>query len=105
MQTARDAFGQHVVPDSPRTVGAVAANEAGAHLRQDGVIITRAPAGRPREPSLKARAGNVQDRAHPGDRPDGSMLGNEREPHSASRAKKAVAFFRMSRSARSRTTS
>jgi hypothetical protein len=49
------------------------------------------------QPRVKARAGNLQNRAHPADWPDMAMLSYEGEPHVASLAKNAAAFFRMSR--------
>lgn len=57
------------------------------------------------EPGMEAGPRDLQNLAEPADRPDVAVFGDEGESHIASRAKKAAAFFRMSRSARSRATS
>ena len=45
------------------------------------------------EPGMEARAGDIQRIAQPCHRPDGPVLRDESEPHIASLAKKAAAFF------------
>src|SRR5712692_1803337 len=56
---------------------------------------------RPRLPRVEARARDLQRAAQQPHREGGLLRGDEREPHAFSFAKKAVAFFRMSRSIRS----
>lgn len=63
-----------------------------------------AGAGRAVEPSIEAGTHNIQHVTQLADRPDVAVFGDEGEPHFASRAKKAAAFFKMSRSARRRAT-
>src|SRR5216684_2566335 len=52
-------------------------------------------------PGVEARARHLERPAQQPDRDGGLLHGDEREPHAFSLAKKAVAFFRMSRSIRS----
>jgi len=109
--------GQAILKDIPpyaaRAIGPVADFEARLDRRDKLGMVVLAGAGRVVEPSLEARTQELQHLAGPTDRPtdrptdtpDTSLPDNEGKPHIASRAKKAAAFFRMSRSARSRTTS
>ena len=86
-QPARDALGQHVAPDAPCTVSAVAGHDARAGLAQDHSVVPCALAGLAGQPCMEAGARDTQRRTHPGDRPDGAMLCNEGERHIASLAK------------------
>jgi hypothetical protein len=82
------------------------ADLAGRLDRRDELcVFNLAGAGRPGEASMEARARYIQNFAEPADWPDVTMLCNEGEPHIASRAKKAVAFFRKSGSTRRPATS
>src|SRR5262252_7351684 len=56
---------------------------------------------RARLPGVEARPRHLERPAQQPDREAGLLRGDEREPHACSFAKKAVAFFRMSRSIRS----
>src|SRR2546426_4101583 len=56
---------------------------------------------RARLPGVEARARHLERAAQQPDRDGGLLRGDEREPHAFSFAKKAAAFFRMSRSIRS----
>src|SRR5690606_20245726 len=105
MKAAGETLGQHVVPDTASSVGSVAALEAAIDRRHQNLIVPGASAGAAVEPGMEARAGDIQRLAQPCHRPDVPVLRDESEPHIASLAKKAAAFFRMSRSAFSFATS
>src|SRR5690606_31570424 len=105
MQAAGQALGQYVVPDAAGTIGAVAALETPVDRRHQRLVVPGAGAGAAVEPGMEARAGDIQSVAQPCHRPDVPVLRDKGEPHITSLAKKAAAFFRMSRSAFSFATS
>ena len=55
VQAAKDAFGQHIAPDTPSAVGSGAADEARPHLRADLFVVADPLARRPIEPSVEPR--------------------------------------------------
>src|SRR5205085_12454248 len=71
-------------------------------LPKQGVVPLLAGAGGAVAPGVVASGRNVERVAQHADRPLALVFVDEAEGHIASRAKSAVAFFRMSRSARSR---
>src|SRR4051794_29695679 len=82
---------------------------AGLDLAMDGLdrydqgaLPGRPDALRPPPPVVVAARGDAQDPAHQPDRPSLAVAFDEVVPHDDSLAKKAVAFFRMSRSIVSR---
>jgi len=50
VQAALQTHRQHIVPDTPRTVGAVAKDEALAHLRTQHFVVPLALARRAHQP-------------------------------------------------------
>ena len=105
VKPAGQAIFKDIPPDAARAIGPVASLEARLDRCDELGVVDLAGAGRAVEPGVEARTRDFQHLAEPTDRPDMSMSDNEGEPHIASHAKKAAAFLRMSRSARSRTTS
>ncbi len=83
----------------------VTVTDDGPGIAADHLVLLCPPARAPIEPGMEARAGDIQRFAQPRHRPDAPVLRDEGEPHVASLAKKAAAFFRMSRSAFSFATS
>src|SRR5690606_36954969 len=81
MQAAGKSFRQHVMPDPPRAVGAVAALEAVAHDLAENDIASRALALRPGEPGAEPAPRNTERFAHPCQRPNPSVLRDEGELH------------------------
>src|SRR3989449_7298058 len=70
-------------------------------LEAQPVVRPRPGRRRARLPGVEARARHLERPAQQPDRHGGLLRGDEREPHAFSFAKKAAAFFRMSRSIRS----
>src|SRR5271163_2628118 len=93
------------IPQFPRhsgtAIGAVRQGKGRADMRQQHHVVTLAAAGRPTPPGKIAA---LADTKHTAQAMDGEFRFrriDEREPHRLpSRTKKAVAFFRMSRSCR-----
>src|SRR6185503_12619896 len=69
-------------------------------LHAQACVDLPAPGRRPPLPRVEPRPRDLQRAAQQPDRKRGLLRGDEREPHGFSFAKKAVAFFRMSRSIR-----
>src|SRR5262249_57244388 len=74
----------------------------GADLHEQGVLPLLAGAGGPLAPGVVPGRRDVQRGAQQAHRPLVAVFVDEAEHHSTSWAKSAVAFFRMSRSARRR---
>src|SRR5262249_12150909 len=93
----------HQLGMSPRAaVAGVELGMDGPDLHEQGVVALLPGAGGAVAPGVVAGRRDVQRLTEPADGPLLAVLFDEAEGHSASRAKSAVAFFRMSRSARSR---
>ena len=60
VQPAAEACRQHVVPDPPGAIGAIALQEARPHLGSHLFIRHSTGAGRSAQPSMKARARDAQ---------------------------------------------
>src|SRR5438445_4194244 len=73
----------------------------GGDLETQAFVRPRARRRRARLPGVEARARHLERAAEHPHREDGLLRGDEPESHGVSFAKKAVAFFRMSRSIRS----
>ena len=87
MQAAGKSFRQHVMPDAPRAVGAVAAFEAVANDPAEHGVASRTLALRPGEPCEESAPRNTERFAHPRHRPNPSVLRDEGELHAWSFAK------------------
>ena len=87
MQPAIQSEFENVTPHSARAVGAVAADEAVAHLRTQHLIVQAALAARTHQPSIEATPRDTERLAHEVHRPGPSVLRHELEPHSESLAK------------------
>jgi hypothetical protein len=88
------------IPQDPRSaVRSIANLKTRADLHQQQSIHRRPRALRPLQPVVKARTRDTEHLAHLLRLPHPSVLRHESELHFASFAKKAMAFFRMSRSA------
>src|SRR5262249_59233553 len=74
----------------------------GGDLHEEGVAAPLLIARGARAPGVEALGGDAEGLAHRGHGPDVLVLLDEGEDHSASLAKNAVAFFKMSRSICSR---
>ena len=96
---------KNIAPDAAGAIGAVAGLEPRLNHRDELGVMYLAGACRTVEPEVEAGARDNKDLTQPTDWPDMAVLGDAGEPHIASRAKKAAAFFRMSRSAQRRATS
>src|SRR3974390_2171833 len=105
MQTARQSLRQQVPPYAPGAIGPIARQEAGAHLHTKRFVAPAALTARSCQPGIEATPRDTERPAHPVHGPDSPVLRNEGELHVVSFAKKAAAFFRMSRSAFSFATS
>jgi len=78
---------EHVAPDTPCTVRAVAADEAAAHLAAQHLVIEAAAAARPHQPRIEATPRDTERLAHQVHRPGPSVLRNKAELHIDSLAK------------------
>src|SRR5438105_7888808 len=88
---------------NPRTAIAAAALRVDrGHLECQTLILKCVCCGRPLAPGVVSRARNFEYPAHQRHRVAGLLPCDKSESHSLSLAKKAVAFFRISRSSRSR---
>ncbi len=87
MKTARQAFSQHIMPDTPGTIGSVAVLETLPNLVQQNLIVAGMVARRAIEPGMEAGTRNPQRFAEPCHRPDRTVLCNKRKLHIASLAK------------------
>src|SRR5262249_61500971 len=96
------AAGRQLGMDARAAVAGVELGADGADLREQGVVPLLACAGGAVAPGVVAGGRDVQRRAEQAHGPGALVLFDEEVGHSTSRAKSAVAFFRMSRSARSR---
>src|SRR5438094_6373288 len=76
-----------------------------AHLLHQDTVRSSPPALRPSSPGIVAAAAHLQHPAHPPDRELLDMVVDEGISQAESRAKYAAAFFKMSRSSRSRAFS
>ncbi len=102
VQAAGFPIGQQVVPDTARTIDAIASYMAGTDLRTDHLVVAGTLRRRADQPGMEAASRNSERRALPCHRPDPSVLRDELE--SLAGPKAAVGqlgggFFRMSRSA------
>src|SRR5439155_21360426 len=77
----------------------------GLHLRRQDAILTDALTEGARTPCVIVGPRHLEHPTHRGDAPDELVRADEHEPHRAPLAKKAVAFFRISRSSRKRSFS
>ena len=102
VKSADQSFLQDIAPDAMRAIGPISCLEARLDHGDKLGVITLAGGGRAGQPSMEAGPSDIQNLAEPGDRADVTVFGNEGEPHINAREKKAAAFFRISRSARSR---
>src|ERR1700686_3116242 len=105
MQSTRYTLRQHVVPHPPGAIGSIARKEAGANPRAELFIAPATPTARPCQPRIEPTPRDTERLAQPSRRPDPPVLRNESELHVDCFAKEAAAFFRMSRSAFSLSTS
>ena len=87
MQTAGDAVSQHIAPDPPRAIGAVAEKEALADRPSERLVATGSRARRSRQPGEEPAPRNTERLAHPRNRPDPAVLRDEPEDHPWSFAK------------------
>src|SRR5579862_396318 len=85
-----------------RTVSAAALGTDQADILQQCPVVAGAAALRSRSPSVIAADRQAQGLAHHPDRPDIAMLIDEPELHRVADPKMSTAFFRISRSIRSR---
>jgi len=85
-------------------VGRVRAGETGADGLEDGGVGPRSPARSAPSPGVVTAARNAERVTLDLDRPDRPMASHKAELHFDSCAKKAAAFFKMSRSIFSRVT-
>ena len=102
MKPAGQPVFQDIALDAAGAIGPIAGLEARLDRCDELGVMVLAGAGRTVQPGMEARSRHVQHVAQPADEPDVAVFGDEGEPQVASRAKKAAAFFRMSRFARSR---
>ena len=87
MEAAGDALHEHVVPDPPRAVGAIAGEEAGPYSDQQLLVGPRPDTWRPGPPGIEACTRDTERLTHPSRRPNSPVLRDEGERHSASCAK------------------
>src|SRR6202171_1626311 len=93
------------MPHPPGAVGSVAGEKAGTNLRAQLFVTPAALTARSCQPGIEPTPRDTERLAQPFRRPDPPVLRNETELHVDSFAKEAAAFFRISRSAFSLTTS
>ena len=87
MSAAGHPVRQQIVPDAPRSVGAIAGQKAGPPPRQQLVVGPRPGTRRAGPPGIKACARDPERLAQPSRRPDPSVCRDKGELHSASFAK------------------
>src|SRR5436853_4360086 len=117
LETVCPSQPRHAVPPTrdtargqcpPELDGSIALFDLGMELadplHQDPVR-SGAPALRSSSPAVVAAAADAEDRAQTDQPVEGALRVNELVPHGDSRAKNAAAFFKMSRSSRSRAFS
>src|SRR3546814_13456808 len=76
-----------IVPDTARTIGAIASYMAGTDLRTDHLVVAGTLRRRTDQPGMEAASRDTERPAHPRHRPDTSVLRDELEPHIESLAK------------------
>jgi len=87
VQAAAHAIGQQVAPHPPGAIGAVARQEACAHLCAQLFVLMAACAAWPGQPGVESTARDTERLAYPYRRPDPPVLRNEGELHVLSFAK------------------
>src|SRR6185437_15759558 len=101
----RKAKGLQFYPNARAAVAALHVVLDVLNLLREELIGLHALAERSRTPRVVAGPRHLQHPAHRGDVPDAGVRLDKGESHRRSLAKKAVAFFRISRSSRSRSFS
>src|SRR6202022_1034477 len=94
-----------VLVDSRTTVTAFACLMRSADLQLEPTVVSRASGFRSKAPRIESGPGDLEDSTHRCYRKVRLLRLDERESHSFSLAKKAVAFFKISRSIRRVRTS
>ena len=87
VQAAAMPEGQHVVPHASRTIRAVTAQEALAHLAAQQLVGQITSAARPGQPGIEAASRDTERLAHQVHRPGPSVFRDEAELHIDSLAK------------------
>src|SRR5579862_1579319 len=91
--------GTQISPHTPAPVRAIALLEARADVHDELAVRLRARRLRPAHPLVEPSSGDTERLAHPSRLPHATVLGDEGELQCGSFVKKAIAFFKMSRSA------